>query len=105
MRHLGDALDEVLGREYRRLAAKDRAFIKGQRYTLLSHRENLSLDGRRNLAKLLKANKRLNTAYLLKSPLASSGVTRPRAEPAPSSRGGNRASSGSGLRPTRSSRR
>jgi transposase len=60
MRHLGDALDEVRRREYRRLAAKDRAFIKGQRYTLLSH------DGRRALAKLLKANTRLNTAYLLK---------------------------------------
>jgi transposase len=45
---------------------KDRAFIKGPRYTLLSHREHLSLDGRRSLAKLLKANKRLNTAYLLK---------------------------------------
>jgi transposase len=66
MRHLGDALDEVRRREYRRLAAKDRAFIKGQRYILLSHREHLSLDGRRSLAKLLKANKRLNTAYLLK---------------------------------------
>ena len=66
MRHLGEALDEVRRREYRRLAAKDRAFIKGQRYTLLSHRENLSLDGRRSLAKLLKANTRLNTAYLLK---------------------------------------
>jgi transposase len=45
---------------------KDRAFIKGQRYTLLSHREHLSLDGRRSLAKLLKANTRLNTACLLK---------------------------------------
>jgi len=66
MRHLGGALDEVRRREYRRLAAKDRAFIKGQRYTLLSYRENLSLDGRRSLTKLLKANKRLNTAYLLK---------------------------------------
>ena len=66
VRHLGDALDVVRRREYRRLAAKDRAFIKGQRYTLLSHREHLSLDGRRSLAKLLKANKRLNTAYLLK---------------------------------------
>jgi transposase len=66
MRHLGDALDEVRRREYRRLAAKDRAFIKGQRYTLLSHRENLSFDGRRSLAKLLKANKRLNTACVLK---------------------------------------
>ena len=66
MRHLGDALDEVRRREYRRLAAKDRTFIKGQRYTLLSHRANLSHDGRASLTKLLKANTRLNTAYLLK---------------------------------------
>ena len=66
MRHLSDALDEVRRREFRRLKGKDRAFIKGQRYTLLSHRENLSHDGRTSLRKLLKANRRLNTAYLLK---------------------------------------
>jgi transposase len=66
VRHLGAALDEVRRREDRRLAAKDRAFIKGPRDTLLSPREHLSLDGRRSLAKLLKANTRLNTAYLLK---------------------------------------
>jgi transposase len=66
VRHLGDALDAVRRSKDRRLAAKDRAFIKGQRYTLLSHREHLSLDGRRSLAKQLKANTRLNTAYLLK---------------------------------------
>ncbi|MBI3962404.1 MAG: transposase, partial [Deinococcus sp.] len=39
---------------------------KGQKYTLLSNRANLTLDGRRALRKLLSANKRLNTAYLLK---------------------------------------
>ena len=53
-------------REYKRLKGKDRSFIKGQRYTLLSNHENLSLDGRKALKKLLAANKRLNTAYLLK---------------------------------------
>ena len=52
--------------EYARLCGKDRQFIKGQKYTLLSPRENLSLDGRRALKKLLQANKRLQTAYLLK---------------------------------------
>ena len=66
MGHLSDALDEVRRSEYRRLAGKDRTFIKGQRYTLLSRRDNLSLDGKASLRKLLKANKRLNTAYLLK---------------------------------------
>ena len=49
-----------------RLAGKDRTFIKGQRYTLPSNREHLSHNGRASLKKLLKANKRLNTAYLLK---------------------------------------
>ena len=39
---------------------------KGQKYTLLSHWKNLSVDGRVALKTLLKANKRLNTAYLLK---------------------------------------
>jgi transposase len=66
IRHLGEALDTVRKMEYARLADKDRAFIKGQKYTLLSNRENLTLKGRSALKKLLSANKRLNTAYLLK---------------------------------------
>lgn len=66
LRHLGDALDEVRRSEYRRLSGKNRTYIKGQRYTLLSHRENLTLEGRQSLKKLLAANKRLNTAYVLK---------------------------------------
>ena len=66
MRHLGEALDKVRKSEYRRLSGKSRSYIKGQKYTLLSHRENLTTDGRRSLKTLLAANKRLNTAYLLK---------------------------------------
>lgn len=66
MSHLGKALDEVRKAEYRRLSGQDRSYIKGQKYTLLSHRENLTQAGRQNLKKLLAANKRLNTAYLLK---------------------------------------
>ena len=66
LRHLGEALDKVRRSEYARLRGEDRRFIKGQRYTLLSHRENLSLDGKKALRILLKANKRLQTAYLLK---------------------------------------
>jgi transposase len=65
-RHLGEALDGVRKAEYARLRGGDRRFIKGQKYTLLSHRDNLTLDGKRSLALLLAANKRLNTAYLLK---------------------------------------
>jgi len=66
MRHLGEALDKVRKAEYARLSGKDRRYIKGQKYTLLSRRENLTLEGRQSLKALLAANKRLNTAYLLK---------------------------------------
>ncbi len=60
MRHLNDALDKVRRHEYHRLKGRDRSFIKGQRYTLLSHQDNLTLECRRALRKLFKANKRLN---------------------------------------------
>jgi transposase len=66
MRHLSNALDTVRKSEYARLSGKDRRYIKGQKYTLLSRRENLTLDGRRALKQLLAANRRLNKAYLLR---------------------------------------
>ena len=49
MRHLGEALDKVRKSEYARLSGKDRRYIKGQKYTLLSHRENLTLDGKQGV--------------------------------------------------------
>jgi transposase len=64
--HLSEAMDKVRRREYNRLSGKDRRFIKGQRYTLLSHWGNLTADGRSALKQLFKANTRLNKAYLLK---------------------------------------
>jgi len=66
MSHLGDALDMVRKAEYARLSGKDRRFIKGQKYTLLSNRENLTLQGKKSLKLLLAANKWLNTAYVPK---------------------------------------
>ena len=66
LKQLSEALDKVRRREYARVSAKDKRFIKGQRYTLLSHKTNLDLDGRRSLALLLKANQRLSKAYVLK---------------------------------------
>lgn len=65
-RHLGEALDAVRTSEYGRLAGKDRRFIKGQTYTLLSHRETLTLEGRKSLTRLLARNRRLTIASLLK---------------------------------------
>jgi transposase len=66
LRHLGEALDKVRKSEYKRLTGRDRRFIKGQKYALLSHRENLTVEGRQGLQLLLRANKRLHTAYVLK---------------------------------------
>jgi transposase len=66
LRHLGEALDKIRKQEYARLEGKKRTFIKGQKYTLLSHPQNLTGPARKNLKLLLAANKRLNTAYVLK---------------------------------------
>ena len=70
LRHLGEALDKVRKTEYARLTGKDKRFIKGQKYTLLSRRENLTTQGRRSLKLLLNANQRLSTAYILKEEFA-----------------------------------
>ena len=66
MRHLGEALDQVRKSEYARVQGGERGYIKGQKYTLLSRRENLTLEGKKALKRLLAANRRLNTAYVLK---------------------------------------
>jgi transposase len=66
MRHLGESMDKVRKSEYARLSGKNRQFIKGQRYNLLSHRANLTMTGKQALDTLLSENKRLNTAYILK---------------------------------------
>ena len=66
IRHLGEALDKVRKQEYARIDGKERKFIKGQKYALLSRNENLTGSARENLKILLAANKRLNTAYVLK---------------------------------------
>ena len=66
LRHLHKALDTVRKQEYARLSGAGRQFIKSQKYNLLSRWENLHAKGRAALKLLLRANKRLHTAYLLK---------------------------------------
>jgi transposase len=66
LRHLGEALDKIRKMEYARVTGPKRKFIKGQKYVLLSHRENLTPEAKHSLKLLLRANKRLNTAYLLR---------------------------------------
>jgi transposase len=70
LRHLGEALDKVRKAEYARVTGTKRKFIKGQKYVLLAHKENLTREGRKNLKLLLAANKRLNTSYLLRESFA-----------------------------------
>jgi transposase len=43
IRHLGEALDQVRKSEYARLQGRERRYIKGQKYTLLSRRANSRL--------------------------------------------------------------
>ena len=66
MRPLGEALDQVRRSESARLSGSQRRFIKGPKYALLSHQENLTLEGRRGLQERLRINRRLNVADLLK---------------------------------------
>lgn len=66
LRQLSEALDKIRRSEYARVSGKDRRFIKGQKYNLLSNWGNLEGDSRHALKNLLAANKRLNTAYVLK---------------------------------------
>ena len=49
LRHLGEAMDKVRKQEYARLSGKDRRFIKGQKYHLLSRWENLTTRGEAGL--------------------------------------------------------
>ena len=62
LKHLGAAMDKVRKQEYARLSGKDRRFIKGQKYTLLSRWENLTVEGKQALKLLFGANRRLNKA-------------------------------------------
>jgi transposase len=105
MRHLGEALDHVRKSEYGRLAGRDRRYIKGQKYTLLSRKENLTLEGKKALKTLLAANKRLNTAYVLKESFGQLWSYERDGWRGASSRTGAPASSGSGSSPMKSSPR
>lgn len=76
LRHLGAALDVVRKRDYARLAGQDRRYIRGQNDTVLARRETLTLDGRQAVKKLLAANKRRNTASLLKESFGHLGSSK-----------------------------
>ena len=64
--NLGEVIDKVRRRTQAQADAEGRTFLKGQRYNLLRNPENVSADGRRQLATLLAANRALSVVYLLK---------------------------------------
>ena len=66
VKHLGEAIDKVRKSEYKRMEGSQRRYIKGSKYILLAHRSNLDAKGRRTLDELLRVNRRLSKAYLLK---------------------------------------
>lgn len=61
MKYLSEAMDNIRRAEYARLEGKERRYIKGSRYMLLSNRENLTLSGQKSLSELLAVNKYLKT--------------------------------------------
>lgn len=66
MNSLGKAIDEVRKEEYRAASGEMKHVIKGQRFNLLRHPENLAPSGQLALHGLLEINGKINTAYLLK---------------------------------------
>lgn len=66
MSNLGKVIDEVRRDEHREASEEMRNVIKGQRFNLLRHPENLTPSGKMKLRNLLEINEKINTAYLLK---------------------------------------
>lgn len=64
--NLNKALDEVRREEYRSATGDYKNVIKGQRFNLFRHPENLTPAGELSLRSLLEINDKINIAYLLK---------------------------------------
>ena len=82
-RPLSDALDTVRRSEYARVSSTDRRFIKGRKYTLLAHREDLTLEGQEESPALARGCIRPTCS---RSPSGSCGATTAKAGLAPRSR-------------------
>jgi len=66
IRHLLNALNEIRKLEFKRAGKKMKGLLCGKKFILLSKRANLKQGTRKALNGLLKLNKRLYKAYLLK---------------------------------------
>ena len=65
-KNLNAALDAVRREEYREAQEAGKAAIKGQRYNLLRHPENIPEGRREGLRNLLALNEKISAAYVLK---------------------------------------
>lgn len=66
MMNLNEVVDEVRREEYRKASEEEKKVMKGQRYNLLRHEENLPLWCQQSFRKLLDLNEELNITYMLK---------------------------------------
>ena len=66
VKHLNEAIDNIRKNVYRDSRGKSAEVIKGQKYILLSKRENLNAKKEKRLKELMKLNEPLYQAYLLK---------------------------------------
>ena len=66
VKNLNEAVDQVRREETCKAKEKKKPIIKGERYNLLRHSENLKPEQRVNLQTLLDLNENINAAYMLK---------------------------------------
>lgn len=71
VKNLNEAVDQVRRSETREAGKKKKPIIKGERYNLLRHSENLKPDQRVSLQTLLDLNEKINDAYMLKETFRS----------------------------------
>lgn len=69
MQLYGKALDQTRRREFKRASPENQDIIKGTRYLLMRHRDDLSSAQQDHLERLLDVNQGLHTAYVLKEQL------------------------------------
>jgi transposase len=64
IQNINRAIDEVRREEYRKADAEGKNVIKGQRFNLYRHPENLTEAGEKALSYLLEINRKLNISYV-----------------------------------------
>lgn len=66
MLNVNEAINEVRRAEWKKADREKRKWLKGKRFLLVANRENLDVDGKVELYRLLQANDKLSCAHVLK---------------------------------------